>query len=345
MQIGEVIRKYRKKKDMTQEEMAVSLGVTTPAVNKWENRNSFPDIMLLAPIARLLDITIDELLSFRDKLTADEIGKIICKADSMLKEKTYEEAFKWAKKELEKYPNCESLIWQIAVMFDAQRIVQEIPNADDYDDYLYSLYERALKSEDETARKAAADSLFGFCMRKKQYDRAEKYLEYFSKENPERKRKQAELYSETGRVQEAYRVYEEILFTSYQTASAAIHGIYTLALRDNNMQKARMLTDKQKELATCFEIGKYHESASGFEIAVLEKDVEAVIEIMREMISSIEQIGGFCKSSLYEHMEFKEIDDDFIKDLKDNLINRFRDKDVYGFLENDKRWRDLVDCK
>ena len=219
--------------------------------------------MLLAPIARLLDITIDELLSFRDKLTADEIGKIICKADSMLKEKTYEEAFKWAKKELEKYPNCESLIWQIAVMFDAQRIVQEIPNADDYDDYLYSLYERALKSEDETARKAAADSLFGFCMRKKQYDRAEKYLEYFSKENPERKRKQAELYSETGRVQEAYRVYEEILFTSYQTASAAIHGIYTLALRDNNMQKARMLTDKQKELATCFEIGKYHESASG----------------------------------------------------------------------------------
>ena len=105
MQIGEVIRKYRKKKDMTQEEMAVSLGVTTPAVNKWENGNSFPDIMLLAPIARLLDITIDELLSFRDKLTADEIGKIICKADSMLKEKTYEEAFKWAKKELEKDPN------------------------------------------------------------------------------------------------------------------------------------------------------------------------------------------------------------------------------------------------
>ena len=40
MQIGEVIRKYRKKKDMTQEEMAVSLGVTTPAVNKWENGGS-----------------------------------------------------------------------------------------------------------------------------------------------------------------------------------------------------------------------------------------------------------------------------------------------------------------
>ena len=50
MQIGEVIRTYRKRKDMTQEEMARRLGVTAPAVNKWEKGNSLPDITLLAPI-------------------------------------------------------------------------------------------------------------------------------------------------------------------------------------------------------------------------------------------------------------------------------------------------------
>lgn len=37
MRLGEVIRKYRKEKNMTQEEMANRLGVTAPAVNKWEN--------------------------------------------------------------------------------------------------------------------------------------------------------------------------------------------------------------------------------------------------------------------------------------------------------------------
>ena len=37
MQIGEVIRKYRKQKELTQEEMGERLGVTAPAVNKWEN--------------------------------------------------------------------------------------------------------------------------------------------------------------------------------------------------------------------------------------------------------------------------------------------------------------------
>lgn len=40
MQLGEVIRKYRKRKNMTQEEMAFRLGVTAPAVNKWENGGS-----------------------------------------------------------------------------------------------------------------------------------------------------------------------------------------------------------------------------------------------------------------------------------------------------------------
>jgi transcriptional regulator with XRE-family HTH domain len=54
MQIGEVIRKYRKERNLTQEEMVNRLGVTAPAVNKWENANSLPDVLLLAPIARLL---------------------------------------------------------------------------------------------------------------------------------------------------------------------------------------------------------------------------------------------------------------------------------------------------
>lgn len=40
MQIGEVIRTYRKKRNLTQEEMANRLGVSAPAVNKWENGGS-----------------------------------------------------------------------------------------------------------------------------------------------------------------------------------------------------------------------------------------------------------------------------------------------------------------
>lgn len=79
-------KKYRKEAGMTQEEMANRLGVTTPAVNKWENSNSKPDIELLAPIARLLDISLDTLLSFHEKLSDTEIEEIIRKMDRMFSE-------------------------------------------------------------------------------------------------------------------------------------------------------------------------------------------------------------------------------------------------------------------
>lgn len=77
MNIGSVIKKYRKEIGITQEEMANRLGVTTPAVNKWENGNSNPDIELLAPIARLLNISLDTLLSFHEKLSGVEIEEMI----------------------------------------------------------------------------------------------------------------------------------------------------------------------------------------------------------------------------------------------------------------------------
>lgn len=342
MQLGEVIRKYRKIKNMTQEEMAGRLGVTAPAVNKWENGNSLPDIMLLAPIARLLGITLDTLLSFHDELTANEINAIICELDSMLKDKPYEEVFQWARKKLEQYPNCEQLIWQMAAVLDAQRLFREIANAEEYDDYLCALYIRVLESDNENIRNSAADLLFGFYMRKKQYDKAEECLKYFSNQNPERKRKQAQLYSKTNRIQEAYKTYEELLFSDYQMASAALYGIYMLALNEKNMKKAHMLVEKQAELAKCFEMGKYHEVSVGLELATLEQDADTVIAAMQEMLSSVGNLGSFCHSPLYEHMEFKDIRAEFREELRNNLLDCFSNEESYGFLKNDKRWQEMT---
>lgn len=342
MSLGKVIRKYRKIRNLTQEEMAGRLGVTAPAVNKWENENSFPDIALLAPIARLLDISLDTLLSFRENLTVEEINEIVSEVDLKFKEKSYEEAFQWGKKKLEQYPNCEQLILNLAAIFDAQRLFRDVPNEADYDEYIYSLYMRVLDSEDETIRIRAADSLVGLYMRKKQYDKAEKYLKYFSIQNPERKRKQAQIYAETGRVQEAYKAYEELLFSDYGRISMELHGMYLLSLQENNLEKAHRLTDKQKELAKCFEMGKYHEVSCGLDLATLEKDADSVVAIMEEMLSSVEQIGDFRNASLYEHMDFKEISEDFTAGMKENLLKCFRDEESYGFLKNDERWQKLV---
>ena len=60
---GSVIRKLRESKKMTQEDLAEKIFVTSKAVSKWETGQGFPDISLVEPLAKALDISVIELLS------------------------------------------------------------------------------------------------------------------------------------------------------------------------------------------------------------------------------------------------------------------------------------------
>jgi len=61
--IGNRIAKFRKAKNLTQEELANQVGVSSQAVSKWENDASCPDISLLPQLCKVLGITTDELLT------------------------------------------------------------------------------------------------------------------------------------------------------------------------------------------------------------------------------------------------------------------------------------------
>ena len=60
---GDVIRRLRERKNMTQEELAGKIYVTGKAVSKWETGKGLPDISLMEPLAKALDISVIELLS------------------------------------------------------------------------------------------------------------------------------------------------------------------------------------------------------------------------------------------------------------------------------------------
>ena len=210
MNIGNVIKKYRKESGFTQEEMANRLGVTTPAVNKWENGNSNPDIELLAPIARLLHISLDTLLSFHENLTDVEITELIQEMDKMFSAEGYEKTYQWAVNIIKDYPNCNILIWQVAVMLDSRRIIGQCEHPDKYDEQINSWYEMALNDKDEKIQHHAADSLFGFYLRKGNYEMAEKYLNYFSDYDPMKKLRLGQLYMEQEKTEEAYEKLENV---------------------------------------------------------------------------------------------------------------------------------------
>lgn len=59
---GDIIRSRRQEKNMTQKQIAQYLGISAPAVNKWEQSRSMPETSLLLPLSELLGVSVDILL-------------------------------------------------------------------------------------------------------------------------------------------------------------------------------------------------------------------------------------------------------------------------------------------
>ena len=73
--LGQKIGALRKEKGWTQEELSERLGVSPQAVSKWENDVSCPDIMLLPEIARLFNVTTDNILGCEPEKTVQLVPK------------------------------------------------------------------------------------------------------------------------------------------------------------------------------------------------------------------------------------------------------------------------------
>ena len=83
MKINQIIREKRKELSLTQEQIAELLGVSTPAVNKWEKGSTYPDITLLPALARLLKTDLNTLMSFNEDLSDIEIENFVNELDGV----------------------------------------------------------------------------------------------------------------------------------------------------------------------------------------------------------------------------------------------------------------------
>ena len=61
--LGRRIQALRKEQSLTQDALAEKMGVTPQAVSKWENDQSCPDIMSLPQLAKVLQVSVDTLLT------------------------------------------------------------------------------------------------------------------------------------------------------------------------------------------------------------------------------------------------------------------------------------------
>lgn len=63
IKIGQFIAECRKKKGLTQMQLAEKLNITDRAISKWERGKSLPDSAIMLPLCAILGISVNELLS------------------------------------------------------------------------------------------------------------------------------------------------------------------------------------------------------------------------------------------------------------------------------------------
>lgn len=72
--IGEFIKTMRKEKNLTQKELSEILCCTDKAISRWETGRGIPEVSLLIPLSKALDISVNEIL-IGERIKEDEINE------------------------------------------------------------------------------------------------------------------------------------------------------------------------------------------------------------------------------------------------------------------------------
>ena len=188
---------------------------------------------------------------------------------------------------------------------------------------IFLLYEKALKDEQEEIRESAAMALMILLMEKKEYQKAQDCLDKIRERKINKKQLQGNLYAAQEKREEAYAAYEKILFSCFYDMNGAFNGILSLALKEEDMDKAEKIADKQKHLASLMEMGKYMEISPELIMAVHDKDKHRFLKAFSCFENKDMDIHEFTESELYSHMDFYK---EGARDLLE-MFKRAMDKD------------------
>lgn len=113
MTIGQNIKRLRRNADMTQEELAEMLSISSQAVSRWETDSAMPDISLLPLLANIFNVTTDSLLGVDISNKEAHIKSIIEEAHETGKSGHISEAAKVIRNGIAKYPNSYELLSEL----------------------------------------------------------------------------------------------------------------------------------------------------------------------------------------------------------------------------------------
>ena len=219
-------------------------------------------------------------------------------------------------------------------------VIYGLEKSREQEEKIFLFYEKALKDESEAVREAAAMALMIMCMEKEEYRKAQEYLDKIGERKINKRQLQGNLYAAEDKAEEAYAVYEEILFSGFHDMNGAFNGILSLALKEKDMEKAETIADKQKHLAALLEMGKYMEISPELIMAVHDKDKHRFLKAFSCFEDKDMDIQEFTESELYSHMDFYK---EGTKDLLE-MFKRAMDKDEeLDFVRQEPEFRRIIE--
>jgi transcriptional regulator with XRE-family HTH domain len=83
MSIGTTIKKLRRERDITQEQLAEYIGITSRAISQWECDRTAPDISQLPALANIFEVSADQLLGIDVDNKEKRIQSLFNEADDI----------------------------------------------------------------------------------------------------------------------------------------------------------------------------------------------------------------------------------------------------------------------
>ena len=309
MQIHEIIRTRRTALGLTQEQLAGKLGVSAPAVNKWERGNSYPDITLLPVLARTLRVDLNTLLSFREDLTETEIAEFLNRLYEVSRTEGCGAAFSLAEEKLRQFPNSDALAYSAAGLLEG--LLTLFPGTDETarpgrEDFVAGLYEQAAQSADPKIREWATYTVASRCIARGDLDRAEALLDQISNTHRDKRELLSALRRKQGRTEEAWTLLERELFDRAHGIQTTLLSLIEMAQAEGDRQRAQGFCDAARRAGEALDLSDYAVLSAPFPLAAAEQDGPAALDLLDRLLHSLTVPWDLSASPLYRHLATKE---------------------------------------
>lgn len=287
MRINEIIRERRKALGLTQERVADYLGVSAPAVNKWEKGGAYPDITLLPPLARLLGVDLNTLLSFEEDLSEAEVARIMNGVGETVRSEGYGAGFAQAMEKVRAFPSCYSLLASMAQLLEGALIL--FPPEGDQEAYqrqIDGLYERAAQSEDLRIRAQVGVMRFYKLLNREAYAEAEALLDSLPSVSLDKNQMRANLCLRQGKLEEAAERLETGLLHAANNLQAPLSALLDIALQEGDQARAEALAEIARQAAVLFGLWDYSAYISPLQLAASRKDKAACLAALEGMLAA-----------------------------------------------------------